>query len=114
MVQRGSRRGHVGLRGVPGVSFHFGIQQRHRLPSLDHVADAKFSFDDPPANAEGKIDLVPCAQVAGHDNGISELTFFDRDRADRADHRCQLLFLFACSQCEDRQSDWDRKASKAE
>ena len=69
LVKSGSRRGEVGLRGVPGVAFDFGIQQRHRLPGFDHVADPDFPLDDLSANPEGEIDLVACAQMAGHDVG---------------------------------------------
>ena len=114
LVKGGSRRGNVGLRGVPGVSFDFGIQQRHRLPGLDLVADAHFSLDDPPADPEGKIDLVARAQMAGHDLWVSDLTFFNNDRADRADHRRRLGFLCACAQCHDRQGHRDGKSSEAE
>ena len=94
LVKSGSCRGNVGLRGVPGVSFDFGIQQRHRLPGLDHVADAHFSLDDPPANPEGEIDLVARAQMAGHDLWVFDLTFFNNDRADRAHHRRRLGLSF--------------------
>ena len=93
MLKSGSRRGQVGLRGVPGVSFDFGIQQRHRLPGFDHVADIDVSLDEPSANPKREIDLVACAQMAGPDNGVSELMFFDNDRADRADHRRRFGFF---------------------
>jgi hypothetical protein len=79
LVKSGPCRGNVSLCGVPGVSFHFGIQQRHRLPGLNHVADANFSLDDPPANPEGEIDLVARAQMAGRDLWVSDLTFFNND-----------------------------------
>jgi hypothetical protein len=84
------------------------------LASFDPIAYAQFPFDDPPANAEGEIDLVASAQMAGPDSGISDLTLLHNNRADRTDHRRGLLFLFACSQCHDRQDDRERKASEAE
>ena len=51
-----------------------------------------------PANPEGEIDLIARAQMAGHDLWVSDLTFFNNDRANRADHRRRLRFLGACAQ----------------
>ncbi len=68
----------------------------------------------PPGDPEGEIDLVARAQMAGHDLWVPDLTFFNNDRADRADHRRRLGFLFACAQCQKREGHWDGKASEAE
>src|SRR5262249_62060732 len=97
-----------------GPCFHLQLHHHHQLAGLTPVAHPRSSFDDPPGNAEGEIDLVASAQMAGPDRGISDATLLHHNRADRTHHWCQLLFFFACSEWHDREDHRQREASEAE
>ena len=76
-VQRRLRRAHA-------IELVLGIEFRQHLIRLDLVADLALALDDPSADAEGEVDLVFGADVAGETDRFANLAFFNGDGADRA------------------------------
>ena len=61
----GSRGGKRRLRRAERVQFVLRIEFRQHLVRLDLVAHPAFPLDDPPANAEGEVDLVLGPDIDG-------------------------------------------------
>ena len=88
------------------------IEFRQHLIRLDLVADPALALDDPSADAEGEVDLVFGADVAGETDRFANLALLDGDSADRARlWRLGLGLLIAAgdeqreSRCGDERAD---------
>ena len=110
----GPRGGERRLRRAERVEFVLRIEFRQHLVRLDLVADPALPLDDPPADAEGEIDLVFGPDIAGEHDRIADHALFDGDGADRARlRRLGLGFLIAASQHERERGSDDKRASES-
>ena len=79
--QRGLRRGEAGLGGAQRVLLVLRVEPRDYLAGGDHVADTGLAFDEASVDAEGEVDLVLGADLAGEGNRLAVGARFDRDGA---------------------------------
>jgi len=110
----GPRGGERRLRRAERIEFVLRIEFRQHLVGLDLVADPALALDDPPADAEGEIDLVLGADIAGEHHRIANHALFDSDGADRARlRRFGLGFLIAAGQKQSERGRDEKGANKA-
>ena len=108
----GPRGGERRLRRAERIEFVLRIEFRQHLVRLDLVADPALPLDDPPADAEGEIDLVFGPDIAGEHDRIANHALFDSDSADRARlRRFGLGFLIAASREHGERENADKRAN---
>ena len=105
--ERRLERREIGFRRAQRIVRNLGVQLRHQLAGLEHIAHMDRPLDHPPVQPEGQASLVLWADVTRQGYDLPFRAMLDGDRPDKPGFRGHLDRLVATREGHGHQGGCD-------